>query len=424
MKKFFGLLMAIMFLCTICGCVVGEVIETETETTTGENNSVFDPGVIFDREMALAKTYSSYGGYFEGADIVARNFIEDVYSKYGVINSFVLENPIEGLGSTTELIIKDHRVGIKNQIAAFVTETDYDYMLEIQLILVTDDTNTVYLSGVLPAEKKIERFEDLYEYMKADTRFELLPYPTAKLSEGVKEINLSKPENKAYADMLEEYYSKFSSDPPEKFHMSGDKYITERNCSLYLLDEKSGQEKLILQGNDEYGETIEAYGFIGKIDDNRFLYVIGGWEWTIALGTYDISAFEDHVFSKKAIGYQGIHDGYFYVNDGNRTLTKIGLNNGYKEETVFTGGESFFDPYGNAWQISPDYTKLARWDDHHQTNLSVYSLTTGEKLAAYEVNSPYSGSGSGIIFYSNDKIYINGSQHALWDEYIYEVTLK
>lgn len=58
---------------------------------------------------------------------------------------------------------------------------------------------------------------------------------------------------------------------------------------------------------------VRVYNPIGFLDDTRFVYRIGGWEWTVGYGIWDLMTgqYTEHT----GYGIQGVHDGYLYLTE-------------------------------------------------------------------------------------------------------------
>jgi len=111
------------------------------------------------------------------------------------------------------------------------------------------------------------------------------------------EINLNSAENKKYKDLITEYFN-HSSEPQTSFAITEDSSILSKNNSLFL---KTGDtETLLIEGNESEGIEWENVRFYEKINDDRFIYYIGGFEWTAGCGVYDIKEMKDYRFDDVA----------------------------------------------------------------------------------------------------------------------------
>lgn len=58
---------------------------------------------------------------------------------------------------------------------------------------------------------------------------------------------------------------------------------------------------------------VRVYNPIGFLDDTRFVYRIGGWEWTVGYGIWDLMTGQYTEYT--GYGIQGVHDGYLYLTE-------------------------------------------------------------------------------------------------------------
>ncbi|MBQ8207373.1 MAG: hypothetical protein IJZ89_01405 [Clostridia bacterium] len=83
---------------------------------------------------------------------------------------------------------------------------------------------------------------------------------------------------------------------------------SDRISENIMLDDDIGGKKAGLG-------DVKGYSLIAFLDDNRFVYRIGGWEWTWGYGIYDISTGEKTEYLD-GLGLQAIdEDGNFYVSE-------------------------------------------------------------------------------------------------------------
>ncbi|MDR3313558.1 MAG: hypothetical protein LBS96_03770 [Oscillospiraceae bacterium] len=149
-------------------------------------------------------------------------------------------------------------------------------------------------------------------------------------------LDLAAPEN-ADADA---WFTHFLED---KWHVEQDMQLDRDWCvvekevddymqRLYLYNQKTGEEKFLLAGNETYGENGTAPYFWSWIDDTRFLYGMNGWEWTAGCGVFDVQFMKNMPLQYAEATPLLVYDQYLYsVNsyydwfDGQLTLLKTNL---------------------------------------------------------------------------------------------------
>ena len=58
---------------------------------------------------------------------------------------------------------------------------------------------------------------------------------------------------------------------------------------------------------------VRVYAPLGFVDDTRFVYRIGGWEWTVGYGIWDLMT--GQYTETTGYGICGVHDGYLYLTE-------------------------------------------------------------------------------------------------------------
>lgn len=102
------------------------------------------------------------------------------------------------------------------------------------------------------------------------------------------------------------------------YFLDGATCIVQKNHSLYLIDGIEGTERLLLEGTPINGiKDLQSYTFFAGIDNNRFIYVLHGYERIIRSGVYDISSFTDNVFyynGEAGVNPLSYTNGMFYAS--------------------------------------------------------------------------------------------------------------
>ena len=62
---------------------------------------------------------------------------------------------------------------------------------------------------------------------------------------------------------------------------------------------------------------VRVYNPIGFLDDTRFVYRIGGWEWTVGYGIWDLMTGQYTEYT--GYGIMGVYDGYLYLTENKST---------------------------------------------------------------------------------------------------------
>ena len=58
---------------------------------------------------------------------------------------------------------------------------------------------------------------------------------------------------------------------------------------------------------------VRVYAPVGFVDDTRFVYRIGGWEWTVGYGIWDLVT--GQYTETTGYGIRGVHNGYLYLTE-------------------------------------------------------------------------------------------------------------
>ena len=354
------------------------------KTDSGE----FPRQAVIDANISVGKSYDMSGD-------VVRAFL-------GETDSFMIQR-----SSSHYTILEDAAVEVTRYSLRYKGE---DRTMQA-IVVIKDDF--AYLSGLLEEEKEIVDFDALYEYMKADTRFVMLPYPESKLSPGVSEIDLAIEGNEKYRRVNKE---------EGKFHMSGDNYIVEEDSNLYLVNEISGEKELLIEGNDveEHAEAEKAV-FLGKIDDNRFLYKVIGWEWVVRTGVYDISTLKERVLGED-LHFELAGNKYLlameweYGADSGRYVKIVDLADYSSREIDIPAAGSAASPDGTEFAVISSDKNTGEWK---KVTVNTYSLPEGTPKGSYTIETakclPYA------LQYCDGKLVVNCSPLPLFDEYAYVI---
>lgn len=156
-----------------------------------------------------------------------------------------------------------------------------------------------------------------------------------------------------------------------------------------LLRDTNGRETILVAGQSE-GESYQSAHVYQFIDDSKFVYVIYGWEWTVACGLYDLESMEDHRFYGAGSNPLDIYANTLYSLDdvlyggylGTFHLTKTDLQTHKTTELLKDKiPEANLDRM-LSYKIYPQsdlFLLLAGdYSDNLATDFYAYSLTTGE----------------------------------------------
>ncbi|MBR5446044.1 MAG: hypothetical protein IKV57_07970 [Clostridia bacterium] len=146
---------------------------------------------------------------------------------------------------------------------------------------------------------------------------------------------------------------------------------------------------------------VRIYNPIGFLDETRFVYRIGGWEWTIGYGIWDLVTGQYTEYT--GFGIAGVHDGYLYLTE-NRSTQQYMVTHIYKaspagEKTLIASAdkedgvfwientdEYFSVPrYESAYWITsvptdpdrPDIQRCAIWSPDLEKELAVMESLQG-----------------------------------------------
>lgn len=152
------------------------------------------------------------------------------------------------------------------------------------------------------------------------------------------------------------------------------------NGGVMLRDEQGGERMIaenvmMTEANPITVGKVRGYSVIGFLDDTHLVYQIGGWEWSVGCGIYDVTTGESREI---LCGYsiQGIHDGALYAiksenykpagvyridPDGTQTLLADGESTkGTLQEIMFTGSKWYEFREGKWLVISDNGDKTVR----------------------------------------------------------------
>lgn len=216
-------------------------------------------------------------------------------------------------------------------------------------------------------------------------------------------VDIHLPENKKYADWLNDHNSRVSAGWPLKSYLTENACILMEDTNLYYVNEQTGDKRLILEGGiDENGFEYDVY-FEERIDEHRFIYQNTGWR-DHGAGIYDISDFSDHPIMHSAgewknfVGLYGDHAymrGVPLADDSQESwFTRVDINT-YETSPLMPGLPeddgiahefytcSGFTPDGKIFAVA--VTERGGVDDYRGSVL-VYDVDSQERLAEFAIH--------------------------------------
>ena len=230
-----------------------------------------------------------------------------------------------------------------------------------------------YLSAVLEDEAITTTRPEGYALLRQDGRFvhRMRDFGILALPEGTES-------REVYGD------HEVLADEPVSLDMGDHGTVFERDNDICLL--QNGRETVLLKGDYDEADELELriprlYGYYGRIDENRFVFYDGGWEWVCGVGVYDLS-------TKSVV----------YHSENNPAAVWFGLY--YQDESTLW--------LGDLWQ--PDSFQVVDLGDY-----SVRPLTL-ERPEGYSVwDACFSKDGSRIAALCSDYVTGDGLALGLWD---------
>ncbi|MBE6538892.1 MAG: M56 family metallopeptidase, partial [Ruminococcaceae bacterium] len=164
-------------------------------------------------------------------------------------------------------------------------------------------------------------------------------------------------------------------------------------------------------------QDVRGYTPVGFIDETKFLYTIGGWEWSIGYGIYDLATDEkkEYLEGHGVIGLED--DGSFYVCEAQdyeyKNIWKSNVNEEFEliATRVVDGETDVFPLYGsvdwthqdNAWYAYDLEYSIVRPDSEEKSKVSVYPIDFSEKLTTFEARTADLNNG---LYLYEDKLYM------------------
>ena len=230
-----------------------------------------------------------------------------------------------------------------------------------------------YLSAVLEGEAITTTRPEGYALLRQDGRFvhRMRDFGILALPEGTESREVD-----GDREVL--------ADEPVSLDMGDHGTVFERDNDICLL--QNGRETVLLKGDYDEVDELELriprlYRDYGKIDENRFVFYDGGWEWVWGIGVYDLS-------TKSVV----------YHSENNPETKDLGLY--YQDESTLW--------LGDLWQS----------DTFQVVDLSDYSVRplTLERPEGYSVwDACFSKDGSRIAALCSEGGGGNDNALGLWD---------
>lgn len=223
----------------------------------------------------------------------------------------------------------------------------------------------------------------------------------------------------------------------ETYSPDGKNCIFLRDNAMYCIDTQTGREQLLFKNyiskNEVEDKRYVPYYFI---DNNRFVYVIGGYEWIYGTGIYNIKDNTDFFIDGdegSPIGFRGekIYLGLFDYSDfcgvkvvhldkGNKVEEIIKPDKDSSKEfithSISNDGTLFVKIHATYYNYTGDHAGEFTYE------IEIYDLITYKKIKTYTMSTKAASLGS-IKFINNDKALLSCYGHAFSDSYIYILNL-
>lgn len=267
-------------------------------------------------------------------------------------------------------------------------------------------------------EQHIEKSSD-YKITEAESITDETEISSAIFSDTkIKELDLSRSENKTYLQYKKDFTYKNEYSLPD-----GRKIVEDKN--LYLED-LSGNRETLIEVPEE--ETEKYVVFWDMIDDNRFCYYIINHETTGVSGIYDLEGGEvfhmDVCEDRSRYTPLKIFNNYLWLEKGHKADFKgFGKLNIDTYEFTEIDCTSELDNNIYYWcgpDISPDGTKAAIYgivskaskpNELNEYQVAIYSLTEEKILETYNFLSENDFVNHQLLYYSDEQVYLYVSQY-------------
>ncbi|MBQ3140346.1 MAG: hypothetical protein IJC25_00115 [Clostridia bacterium] len=165
--------------------------ETSSQTVSGILNTEYT------REKILSQTVAGDRDYFVATQLWATEFVRRNYQSYTpsdvtavFVSGFAMdENELADFAVGAQ--IYDVTFTSKKSIDSLPQNTDGSYTLRLQAVYYVDQEGRCVLSGFAYEDALIADGRQLYEFLKADSRLTMQPYPYPVADECVQAYNLS-----------------------------------------------------------------------------------------------------------------------------------------------------------------------------------------------------------------------------------------
>jgi len=167
-----------------------------------------------------------------------------------------------------------------------------------------------------------------------------------------------------------------------------------------VLRDSSGVEKRLFErvmlyddlgGGEKAGlGDVEGYSIVEFIDNDSFVYNIGGWEWTKGYGIYNIDSGTYKEF-RNGYGIMGCAEGELYASlpgsDGYGVAAVYRMEPDGKQKLVANYGDADGDEYilgdNQSIRLVDDMWQIAEYSEE-KYNIKLYSIDFKNLLAEYE----------------------------------------
>jgi len=180
---------------------------------------------------------------------------------------------------------------------------------------------------------------------------------------------------------------------------------------------------------EDHLTSIRDFSYITPLDEHRFAYGIGAWEWEAGFGVYDLRTRTDHRITSDGY-FLGVAGGFIFGSDlkaDANTYETFALPESLHPvlEYVYAIENDYLthsiSPDGKLLALTgryfyPDYTAM-------EHTVTIIGMETGEIVKIYDIENPFAEASS-IAFYDNTHVMLFFGAKENGSAYIYLIDIE
>lgn len=218
---------------------------------------------------------------------------------------------------------------------------------------------------------------------------------------------------------------KLSSEDERLYSPNNQSYVYTNRASIYYNDGVTNSSQLLLKGIESDDTNVDCYYPYEWIDEDRFVYGRGGYEWSNGCGIYIINEEKNYALADASFWPIAVRDSKLFIEESDMygilySLGIIDLNDNYKTSWILSDDIVKSGFIINQVNISSDGSMMAFLTNSPKTNtdeLIFWSTREGKIIKTYKFENTIINP-THVSFINKNNLLIHSSRMRKRDEYL------